>query len=53
MCSFQKKKEKKSVVLTLQNAHGNFLVLCEMVLLPNIIFLISKQNKTPKLIQKY
>ena len=36
-------------VLTLQTAHGNFLMLCQMVLLPNINFLISKQNKTPKI----
>ena len=36
-------------VLTLQTAHGNFLMLCPMVLLPNINFLISKQNKIPKI----
>ena len=36
-------------VLTLQTAHGDFLMLCQMVLLPNINFLISKQNKTPKI----
>ena len=36
-------------ILTLQIAHGNFLMLCQMVLLPNINFLISKQNKTPKI----
>ena len=36
-------------VLTLQTAHGSFLMLCQMVLLPNINFLISKQNKTPKI----
>ena len=36
-------------VLTLQTAHGNFLMLCPMVLLPNINLLISKQNKTPKI----
>ena len=36
-------------VLTLQIAHGNFLILCQMVLLPKIDFLISKQNSTPKL----
>ena len=35
--------------LTLQTAHGNFLMLCQIILLPNINFLISKQNKTPKL----
>ena len=36
-------------VHTLQTAHGNFLMVCQMVLLPNINFLISKQNKTPKI----
>ena len=36
-------------ILTLQIAHGNFLMLCQMVLLPNIYSLISKQNKTPKI----
>ena len=36
-------------VLTLQTAHGNFLMLFQMVLLPNINFLISKKNKTPKI----
>ena len=36
-------------VLTLQTAHDNFLVLCQMVLLLNINFLISKQNKKPKI----
>ena len=36
-------------VLTLQTAHGNFLMFRQMVLLPNINFSISKQNKTPKI----
>ena len=36
-------------VLTLQTERGKFLMLCQMVLLPNINFLISKQNKTPKI----
>ena len=36
-------------VLTPQTAHGNFLKLSQMVLLPNINFLISKKNKTPKI----
>ena len=36
-------------VITLQTAYGNFLMLCQMVLLPNIDFLISKQKKTPKI----
>ena len=31
-------------VFTLQTAHGNFLILCQMVLLPNINFLISKKK---------
>ena len=33
----------------MQNAHENFLTLCQMVLLPNINFLISRQNKLPKI----
>ena len=54
MCSFQEKKNASSLstwrnVLTLQTPHRNFLMLCQMVLLPNINFLISKQNKTPKI----
>ena len=36
-------------VLTLQTAHGYFLILCQIVLHLNINFLIRKQNKTPKL----
>ena len=32
-------------VLTLETAPGNFLILCQMVLLPNIDFLISKPKK--------
>ena len=55
MCSFQEKKCLFFVhmrnVLTLQTAHGNFLKLCQMVLLPNSNFLISKQKKTPKMKQ--
>ena len=35
-------------VPTLQTAHGNFFILCQMVLLPNINFIISKQTKTLK-----
>ena len=50
MCSFEKKKVSSlsmfGNVLTLQTTHGDFLMLCQMVLLPNINFLISKQNKT-------
>ena len=53
MCSFQAKNVSSlstwGNVLTLQTAHGNFLILCQMVLLPNINFLISKQTKTPKI----
>ena len=33
----------------LQTARGNFLIPYQMILLPNIDFLISKQNKTPKI----
>ena len=32
-----------------KTAHGKLLILCQMVLLPNIFFLISKENKTPKI----
>ena len=52
MCSSQEKMFllcPYEDVLTLQTAHGNFLVLCQMVLHPNINFLIIKQNKTPKI----
>ena len=38
-------------ILTLQTAHENFLILCQIVLLLNINFLITKQNKTPKIKQ--
>ena len=31
-------------VLTRQTAHGNFLIVCQMVSHPNINFLLSKQN---------
>ena len=30
--------------LALQTAHENFLILCQIVLLPNINILISKQD---------
>ena len=36
-------------VLTPQTAHGNFLILCQMEILPKVNFLISKQNKTPNI----
>ena len=53
MCNFQEKTVSSfsiwGNVLTLQTAHGNFLILCQMVLHPNINFLITKQNKTPKI----
>ena len=56
MCSFEKKIFSSfsmfGNVLTLQTAHGNFLKLCQMVLLPNINFLSSKKNKTTKIDQK-
>ena len=35
--------------LTLQTAQGNFLMLFQTALHSNINFLISKQNKTPKI----
>ena len=55
-------KKKKNVVSslsiwgndpTLQTALGNFLILCQMGLLPNINFLPSKQNKETKNWSKY
>ena len=53
MCSFEKKKVSSwsmfGNICTLQAAHENFLMLCQIVLLPNINFLISKKNKTPKI----
>ena len=53
MCSFEKKKVSSFSmfrnVLTLYTAHGRFVMLCRMVLLPNINFLISKQNEIPKI----
>ena len=53
MCSFQERNVSSlsiwGNVLTLQTAHRNFLILCDIVLHPNINFLISKQNKTPKI----
>ena len=39
-------------VLTLQNAHRNFLILCQIALHPNIYFLMSKQYKTPQIHSK-
>ena len=46
MCSLQEKNVFslfiQGNVLTLQNAHGNFLILCPMILHPKINFLISK-----------
>ena len=33
----------------LQTTQGNFLILCQMVLILNINLLISKQNKTTKI----
>ena len=35
--------------LQLQTAHGNFLILYQTVIIPNINFLISKQIKTPEI----
>ena len=57
MCNFQEKMfllcPYEEMTLTLQTAHGNFLILCQMFLLANIInFLISKQNKTPQIYPK-
>ena len=42
---------------TLQAAHENFLILCQTVLLPDVNFLIIKQNKKsktdPKILRQY
>ena len=53
MCSFQ---EKMTFLLCPSEGmsphfklHGNFPILCQMGLLPNINFLSSKQNRRPKL----
>ena len=53
MFSFQEKNVSSlsiwGNVLTLQTAHGNFIILCHMFLHPNINFSITKQNKIPKI----
>ena len=53
MCNFQEKNISSLSIrgnaLTLETAHGNLLILCQMVLLPNINFLINKQNKKSKM----
>ena len=36
------------MVLAFQTARGNSFILFQMILLPNINFLINKKNKTPK-----
>ena len=52
MCFFEEKDGSSLSIwgnfLTLQTAHGNFLIFYQMVLLSNIYFLRSKQSKTPK-----
>ena len=49
MCCFQEKMFLICpYVLILRTAHGHLFMLCQTVLLPNINFLISKQNKTQK-----
>ena len=56
MCSFQERNISSlpiwANVLTLQTAHSSFLILCQTVLHPFINFLISKQKRDQKLIQK-
>ena len=53
ICSFQERNVSfLSIwgnVITLQTAHRNFLILCQIVSHSNINFLISKQNKAPKI----
>ena len=55
MCSFQEIEcfffAQWWNVLTLQTAHGKFLMLCQIALLPNINFLINKTGHQ-RLIQK-
>ena len=57
MCSFQEKMFLLCFVHMRKwphtlNTHGNFLILCQRALLPNINYLISKRNKTPKIDSK-
>ena len=53
MCSFQERNVSSlsigGNVLTVQTAHRNFLILCQIVSHSNLNFLISKQNKAPKI----
>ena len=54
MCFFEEKNNVSSFsiwgnVPTLQPAHGNFLIVYQMMLLSNTFFLVSKQIKTPKI----
>ena len=55
MCNFQEKNISslfiRGNVFTFQIAHGNLLIFCQMVLHPNINFLISKKTRHQKLIQ--
>ena len=53
MCSFQEGNVSSlsisGSVRTIQAARRNFLILCQIVSHSNINFLISKQNKAPKI----
>ena len=53
MCCFQERNVSLFIsgnVLTVQTAHRNFsYLLCPIVSYTNINFLISKQNKAPKI----
>ena len=53
MCSFQENMfllcPYEEISSNFETAHGNFLIFCELVFLPNINFLISKQDKTKKI----
>ena len=53
MCNFQEKRVSSlsisGNVLTLQTADSNFFIFCQMALLSNINFLISRQNKSTKI----
>ena len=53
MCSFQEKKKFILCPYEEMFLHGNFLMHCHMVLLPNNNFLISKEKKTSKIDPKF
>ena len=56
MCFFEEKNGSSLSIwgnfLTLQTAHGNFLIFYQVVLLSNTYFLTCKQNNAPKVYPK-